>query len=224
MRHSSQCCLCSQIAGYKDNDLIAEMLPGRPYVRRVMMETASFAVIPSLGALVPGHSLVCPKPHIRSFSQLSASKYAEFQQLKEDLRPALERLYNTGVHLFEHGMAAEGNRVPCTVDHAHMHFLPLPEAFDLDAVRQLAWVPINGSVEAMAAAAGKSEYIFYEDSAGRGRILRAGATGFESQYMRRLLAGALPNSGNWNWREHPDAGAADAAWRRFVAAAPELRG
>jgi ATP adenylyltransferase len=219
----SECCLCSQIEGRQDNDLIAAMLPHVPYARRVMMETASFAVIPSLGALAPGHSLVCPKRHARSFSQISASEYAEFLQIKSVLTSTLFRLYGSRVHLFEHGMATEGNRVLCTVDHAHMHFVPLPDTFDIDAIQRLRWIRIEGAHETIAAASEGSEYIFYEDPNGEARLLRPDTIGFQSQYMRKLIAESISCGENWNWRERPDAMAADAAWRVFVAATPELR-
>jgi hypothetical protein len=68
MLKTTECCLCSQIAGEEFNDLIARMLNGEPYVRRVMLESRSFAAIPSLGPLVSGHPLLCPRMHVRSFA------------------------------------------------------------------------------------------------------------------------------------------------------------
>src|ERR1044072_5888314 len=61
MLKTTECCLCSQVAGEKSNDLIARLLQGEPYVRRVMLESGSFAAIPSLGPLARGHTLLCPK-------------------------------------------------------------------------------------------------------------------------------------------------------------------
>ena len=60
MLKTTECCLCNQIAGEEANDLIARLLQGEPYVRRVMLESRSFAAIPSLGPLVSGHTLLCP--------------------------------------------------------------------------------------------------------------------------------------------------------------------
>ncbi len=210
MSHPSPCCLCSQIAGREANDLIASLLPGEPYARRVMLDTPSFALIPSLGPLSPGHSLLCPRTHIRCFALLAEAPYAEYLGLKRSLRSAFERLYSAGVHLFEHGMAASGDRVPCSVEHAHLHLAPLPGRAALDAG---GWTGFDGSREQLRAITQGREYLFYETPDGECRLRLAPPEGFESQYMRRLLGG-----GQWNWRDFPDAPAADLAWRRFVEA------
>ena len=60
MSNITACCLCSQIAGWEENDLISRLLGGDTYVRRVPFESESFALVPSLGPLVPGHTLLCP--------------------------------------------------------------------------------------------------------------------------------------------------------------------
>ncbi len=217
MSNVIECCLCSQIAGEPTNDLIARMLPNQPYVRRVMLETLSFAVLPSLGPLVSGHSLVCPKSHIRSFAHLDSRGYDEFQKLKRSLRLALQRLYKASVHLFEHGMATTGDRILCTVDHAHMHFVPLPQSVHPDAVEHIGWTKFDGSLDGLRQLSGGGEYIFYESPDGDSRLLVPEDGQIESQYMRKLLANSLSRPERWNWRDDPDAPAADETWRSFVA-------
>jgi len=63
------CYLCGQIAGDPRSDLIAHFLPGIPYIRRVILDTSDFAVLPSLGPLTDGQ-LVPTKKSI--WSPLSA--------------------------------------------------------------------------------------------------------------------------------------------------------
>ena len=214
MTSREACCLCSQIAGDPRNDLIARLLPDVPYVRRIMHEDAAFAVVPSLGPLVPGHCLLCPKTHIRSFAALDRSGYAAYTAMKATLRERLRECHSGEIHVFEHGMAATGNRVVCTVDHAHMHFVPLPSGFD--AGLDHAWIPFDGSLDALRELAGGAEYVLYETPAGAAYLLKAKASGIESQHMRRLIAGALGSNSHWNWRTAPDAAAADRTWRNFV--------
>jgi hypothetical protein len=48
MGEKADCCLCSQIDGRRENDLISRLLIDQDYVRRVAMESKLFAVIPSL--------------------------------------------------------------------------------------------------------------------------------------------------------------------------------
>src|SRR5262249_2185605 len=141
------CCLCSQIAGDPRNDLIANLLADSPYVRRIMLEDAAFAVMPSLGPLAPGHSLLCPKTHTRSFAALDRRHHEACATMKAALRARLTERYGGEVHVFEHGMARAGGRVVCTVDHAHMHFVPLPRGLDAGLSDQ--WIPFDGSFEAL---------------------------------------------------------------------------
>jgi ATP adenylyltransferase len=212
-----QCCLCSQIQGQPDDDLIAAMLPDQPYIRRVLLETESFAAIPSLGPLVRGHSLLCPKTHLRSFAELPRDLDQEFLSVKEELRGALARLYEAPVHLFEHGMATGGTRTLCTVDHAHLHFVPLllpPFGSDLAADGQ--WMSFEGSLQELRVFAGGGEYVFYEAPDGSGTLLRPEAEDLESQYMRKLFAKSMGRADQWDWRASPKAASADEAWQRFV--------
>jgi ATP adenylyltransferase len=212
-----QCCLCSQIQGQPDNDLIAAMLPDQPYIRRVLLETESFAAIPSLGPLVPGHSLLCPKTHLRSFAELPRSLDQEFLSVKEELRGALARLYEAPVHLFEHGMATGGTRTLCTVDHAHLHFVPLLiQPFGRDLTAGGRWMSFEGSLQELSVLAGGGEYVFYEAPDESGMFLRPEAEDLESQYMRKLFVKSMGRANEWDWRASPEAASADEAWQRFA--------
>lgn len=211
-----ECCFCSQLEGREANDLIAHLLSNEPYVRRVMLESPSFAVIPSLGPLVVGHSLLCPKPHLRSFAHVSDDKLAEFEQIKAVLRGVLGEIYEAEVHIFEHGMAATGERILCTVEHAHMHFLPLPQTFKADGAGNHEWTVFDGSLAELRRITGGREYILYETPDGLSRLLTEGATPFESQYMRKVIAEGLGRAIHWNWREAPNPRAAHETWRRCV--------
>ena len=216
MLKTTECCLCSQVAGEESNDLIARLLHGEPYVRRVMLESVSFAAIPSLGPLASGHTLLCPKTHIRSFAQLEPGLDDEYQAVKEELRRALSNRYDSGIHLFEHGMAATGDRIVCSTDHAHLHFVPLPGSCDVDGVERLPWVEFDGSLRELNRLSQGSEYILYEPPGGNSRILPGGQRSFESQYMRKLIAQAIGRGENWNWLDNPDPRSADETWRRFA--------
>jgi ATP adenylyltransferase len=216
MLKPTECCLCSQIAGEERNDLIARMLQGEPYVRRVMLESRSFAAIPSLGPLVSGHTLLCPKKHIRSFGNLELGLYDEYVVVKKELRRALSHQFDSDIHLFEHGMAATGDHIICTTDHAHLHFVPLPCSCDVHGIAQLPWIKFDGSFKELTKLSQGLEYILYEAPNGVCHLLIAGERSFESQYMRKVLAQAIGRGENWNWRDHPDPRSADATWRCFV--------
>lgn len=211
---SDACCICSQIAGDAENDLIACLLPDQPYVRRVLLEDDSFAVIPSLGPLTTGHSLLCPKAHIRSFAWLDDGLHAQYATVRSTLRQQLQSRYGHEVHVFEHGMARIGDRTVCTVEHAHMHFVPLPRSIELPLGD--AWMPFDGSLRSLRALTGDDEYVLYAAPDGTSRVLIPDGRDIESQYMRKLIAERLGHGADWNWRTAPAARAVDEAWRRFT--------
>jgi diadenosine tetraphosphate (Ap4A) HIT family hydrolase len=193
------------------------MLPDQPYARRVLFETEPFAAIPSLGPLVPGHSLLCPKAHIHSFAESDRCLDDDFLTAKEGLRRTLTRLYDSPVHLFEHGMAKGATRILCTVEHAHLHFLPLPgRSFTGSLATDDRWVEFTGSLQTLRELVDGNEYILYEAPDGRSRILRSPTEMPESQYMRKLFAKWIGREEIWDWRASPNAALADEAWRRFV--------
>ena len=220
MPHSpdvTKCFLCGQIAGDATRDLLSQMLPSQPYRRRVILENDAFAVIPSLGPLTAGHVLLCPKEHNSSFAHLGGCKNEcveeSYSDLKERLRQLLEKHYTAAVHVFEHGMATDGNHIPCTTDHAHLHFIPVPRSVKIDANGSAAWTTCDTSLAALAARACGQEYLLHETPAGVTRISTGPAGSFPSQSMRRFFAAHLGCDELWNWRTSPQPEAADETWR-----------
>jgi diadenosine tetraphosphate (Ap4A) HIT family hydrolase len=209
------CYFCGQINGRPDQDLIAQLLPAEKYVRRVMLETADFAVIPSLGPLTDGHALLCVKDHVRSFSALDPGLQDEYETIKRQLRQTQKELYGGEALVFEHGMSSHGHRVPCTVDHAHMHFVPLCGVKESEVIPALNWRKFDGSIAALNRLSGGREYLLVDTGDGVSRIATQGAEGFESQLMRKAIAAQNGRPRDWNWREEPAAAAAHAAWQRF---------
>lgn len=222
MPSDATCCLCGQIRGDQASDFIAHLLPEAPYVRRVLLETESLAVVPDVAPLADGHVLLCPKSHVKSFGQLPAIAAAEYDRLKAQLRALLASTFGGGVHLFEHGMSAAGERVLCTVDHAHVHFVPLPERVRLTPLQERSWIEFDGSLASLARLTRGREYVMYESPDGARRVHLAAPGELESQYMRKVIAGALADGSSWNWRETPRAHSADRVWRRCLAAAPHI--
>jgi diadenosine tetraphosphate (Ap4A) HIT family hydrolase len=215
MLDANDCCLCAQIQGRAANDLIAALLPARPYARRVMYESEIFACVPSLGPLTPGHSLLCPKTHAHSFAELPAQFDSEFEQVKVQLQAQLGALYDAEVHVFEHGASPAGMRTLCTVDHAHMHLVPLPRGL-ADLAPDGSWEPCGDSLDDLRQRVAGLGYLYYETASGEAR-LRHDDGEIESQFMRKVIAQRLSKPDCWDWRADPKAAAADTAWRHFAA-------
>lgn len=214
-----QCCLCSQISGFAENDLISQMIGERDYVRRVPVESSEFAVVPSLGPLAPGHSLLCPKAHLKSFAQLALEAEPEFLAIKLRMTELLREMYGAPVHCFEHGSSRLSTRVLCTVEHAHLHLVPA----DIDVLKTLvesgSWVEIAPGLESLVAAVEDREFLYYQTPDLRCFVATREESGFESQYMRRIFATLLNRQGAWDWRTDPRVSDVDRAFSDLRVAA-----
>lgn len=208
MIQSSACAFCRQIAGDQTNDLISQMLGGSTYVRRVAMESDHFAVIPSLGGLVPGHCLLCPKEHFRSLASLPSRYDTDYRELKVRLIQVLETLFSRPVVCFEHGSSTDKRRVLCSVEHAHLHLLPFDTAMSRPLDAQLLWEAVGPRLTDLQAAVGSKEYLYWEFP-GAGGLISKRTQGFRSQLLRQVVANAIGCPGEWNWRKTPKPRAAD---------------
>lgn len=208
------CKLCAQTAGDAAGDLLHHHLGGS-YVRRVALENAAATVMPSLGPLASGHSIVCPKVHRRSFAECSTDELRSSLALAAEAEWRLRALGGVPVHRFEHGNATGRTEVACSVEHAHLHLLPA--AVDpwprLEALG--GWRTLDLAVDSPVALTGGAEYLLYGPPGERQVRIRVGDQDERSpsQLIRQIFADLLNRADRWNWREHPDAG---SAHRTFV--------
>lgn len=206
-----RCCLCDQIAGDHRGDLLHAHFGG-PYERRARDVDSHLSLIPSLGSLVPGHLLLCPHSHVRSFAQLRPSDLARADAVLPGLTERLALAADGGVQLFEHGDALASGRVSCSVAHAHLHLVPgVPDLWRL-ARGTLPWQPLD-SLRDLPQMVGKSEYLALRGHAGTWHVAPAPPDGHPSQILRRLVAQALGDADGWNWRRNPRLAATAASWR-----------
>ena len=216
MRKMLDCCLCAQIQGNRENDLISKLIGEVKYTRRIPIENKKFVILPSLGALTAGHVLLCPKEHIKSLSALTPKYYDYFLKTKAGITAKLESLFGRPVHCFEHGSAHNSERVICTVDHAHLHLIPASVAPNelLDA--ELGWTEIQLLSKDFSHTVGNREYLYYETPEGKGYLATKPDGGFESQYMRKIFSKVLGKPNDWNWRDSPCAEQADMLYQELL--------
>lgn len=215
------CCICSQIAGDPSNDLLARAVGASSYVRRIPIETENFAVIPSLGPLVPGHVILCPKYHYRSFTTVPPRHDNEFERLLMKLKDLLRTAYSVPIHLFEHGMAQDGSRVLCSVDHAHLHLVPTTVSV-IPILRPYSTIRVPSGLSGLRSVAGQREYVFYEGPDGNRFVVPADNHQFQSQYLRRIFSEAIGKANEWNWREHMNPAEAAETYERLRTGAAEV--
>lgn len=196
------CCLCSQIAKDGEADLLADVLSQPAGVGRyVVREWPGFVLFPSIGALTVGHVILCPRLHVRSMSDLPNALEQSLSDVTRAVRELVSSNFGLPVHAFEHGNATAGQRVVCTVDHAHLHFIPA----DVSIERYLSRYQWTAAPLSLRDATKGREYLFYESPSGERLVTTGDGTLFPSQYLRRAFAEALGVGDSWNWRVEPAA-------------------
>jgi diadenosine tetraphosphate (Ap4A) HIT family hydrolase len=198
----NQCCIFSQILGDSSNDLLAQLIGSETYLRRVPLESESFAVIPSVGPLVEGHVLLCPKAHVKSFSQIPVILEYEFVVMKRRLSAILAQTYRQSIHYFEHGSAKKAQQPMCTVEHAHLHFVPTNADVWSTIKDDFEWRQVINRSN-LSTLVGDHEYLWYESPEGASFVAQGVEGTFDSQYLRKIFARVLGRDEMWNWREFP---------------------
>jgi len=191
---AQSCRFCSIGRGYA----------GEPYDVPVA-RTADHFAIASVGALVPGWVLICPRAHTTNMADL----YDDSQSVDLRLRVSeiLRARYGLPVRLFEHGANCAGSTTGCGVDHAHSHLVPLgfsllEDIHEFD--RTLTWIQCKASE--IRRVASEREYLFASDNASA-----IDPDGFlalvpnpTSQFFRKLIATKLARESEFNYRTHPN--------------------
>ncbi|MBQ0991274.1 hypothetical protein KBX08_14405 [Micromonospora sp. H61] len=203
------CFLCGQIAGNEAADLFHLSFRDASYKRRVIDLNPHFVLIPSIGGLGEAHALLCPVEHCRRMADASQSRVIAFQEAVRTARRVLRQLAGGTIVAFEHGASRTGTRIPCTVEHAHLHFVVLPRDV-LVELPNYDWQAIPNDISRANDRLDDREYLFWLDEV-RGAMIAQPSSGtrLESQMLRLAVARALGIEEQWNWRESSELRAAD---------------
>jgi len=200
----ADCCFCEDFA-HQDRPLL---MSREGFVNKVCKETEFFAAWPSLSPVAPAHTLVVPKYHVTSVSQIESRHIGEFMVFLGSVTALLERSFGN-VYLFEHGIGT-GRTGGCGVRHAHLHLVSLSS----DAARHVGGaIRAAYPVKSVRGLPGLCEdeyrgdsYIMFGPS--HGPFVVAPGASVPSQYLRRLVAQAQ-GLAEWDWREY-------FGWNRFT--------
>lgn len=215
----STCHICAQILGDAGNDLISQLLDDSSfsYVRRIPIENDDFAVIPSLGPLVPGHILLCPKGHVKSIALIDVSFWPNFDEFKCLVKDTLKLTYDKEIHFFEHGNAQNSATPLCTVEHAHLHAFPASRInFANHTDHRIPWIRIDPGIENFSYLVNKREYLYYESPDGEAYVAVTENLLLGSQYFRKVVAKVLGHYELWNWKKRQAASETDIIFRRLA--------
>jgi hypothetical protein len=128
----------------------------------------------------------------------------EMEEMKAQLSEQVRSRFGE-VCVFEHGPAFANHKVGCSVDHAHLHIVPL--TFDIEEAARpymphdSEWSRASWSECRQAHLAGR-DYLYFEQPLGSGFI--STHSDFGSQVFRKAIASQIGRPGDFNWREFPE--------------------
>jgi diadenosine tetraphosphate (Ap4A) HIT family hydrolase len=199
------CEFCAEVRHRDVNNFFRVILPEGAYRRAVLYENGGAAVIPSVGALTPGHVLVVPIGHYHSFAQLPPASFKAAMHAANDALAALRETYAVDVVAFEHGPVDGATNSGACSDHAHLHLLPLPGGLMGNGpVDSLPWRQMSAESLFGAARAFTKDERGYVALWDRGAWHIAPGEQVVSQHLRRVIADKLGRSDQWDWSVFPN--------------------
>ena len=204
--NKGDCSICLEVSGKAD---YGDMM-GQDWHTATLDVGGSerFLAIPSLGALVKGHSLVITRAHEGSVVTYAHREncWGELGRvIKETSAGISKQLGVADFLLFEQGTTS-ADALLCSTSHAHLHLVPLFE----DA---LATMEVTFSDGYLKLSAGKlSDACLQAGDFVVSNLIREGtldnqwyftlARGLRSQHMRRIVGTAV-GAKTWDWRMDP---------------------
>jgi diadenosine tetraphosphate (Ap4A) HIT family hydrolase len=163
----------------------------------------SYRALVSLGAFIPGWTLICPLKHTCNLSD--HYERSDFWKFASESSSVISSRYGKCA-LFEHGTHTEMSATGCGVGHAHAHLVPLGFSLE-DEARRVAteWEWINCLATEVKSFTKGEEYLFvatqFNGSATRGSlcILKEPT----SQFFRRVIAGKCGIGEMYDYKKYP---------------------
>ena len=188
------CDFCDEFAGGSQNAFAERYCES---TGRVVMASADFRVVPTLGQVVAGHLLIVPIRHLCAMADLKVMQIEELDHLCRRVRSVLTDVYGACV-FFEHGMRDSGSG-GCGIDHAHLHAVPVAANGVLDVLRrEFGGCAIHDFAAIKETINQESSYLLFEDASASRYVFPV--TELPSQYMRKLVADSIGKS-DWDWRK-----------------------
>jgi len=171
---------------------------------KILYETSSFVVTPTVGALKEGWTLVISKRHMPAMGALTEGELSELNQLVIRVRNLMESMYGFVV-IFEHGPACEGTTFGCGIDHAHLHVVPLRVALaplvENELPFHIMWEPVMDFRDLSQIHLQKTSYLYILEN-GRSVGIAARLQDIPSQFMRRVIANYLGTPHLYDYRRY----------------------
>lgn len=191
------CQLCRAAAGLASDGFVALFNDRAP--DEVVARAGELIVALDVAPVVPGHALILPRAHERSFLRLWTDDADSVHRVVDVMLDTLRKQELGGGIICEHGLGAESITETGCVEHAHLHVIPgsqcLKDAFVRAGVALRRVTDLPAALHADPA----KQYIYLRDADGAQYV--ATHHRFPSQLVRRLVAHQHAEI-FWSWRDY----------------------
>jgi ATP adenylyltransferase len=159
-------------------------------------------VVPSLGSIVPGWTLLVPRQQSTNFAALDETAREALSGLRRYVEGRLRAAFPGTVYEFEHGPARAGGTLGCGVDQAHLHIVPLSVNL-VEKVRSIPGTLINippDVSDAWSLVPNGVDYLFVRNTETKLGAIVLPST-LRSQTIRQIIADGVGSSDAWDYRE-----------------------
>lgn len=193
-----ECEFCNELNG--KNNFYRELAKkcGLP-IKRIVYEGEHWAIWPTIGAIVPGYVLIISKKHRLSLMACNKEEIIELESLLKQIRNILADIYHYPCIAFEHGSGGDIDNKPSSVEHCHLHVMPLKEdIYNRIDVEKFQIFQIKSLDSLYKSKRQQLPYLLYQDH--REQFFVMYADTYISQYFRQLVALSEGVAEKWNWK------------------------
>lgn len=169
----------------------------------ILFQDPRVVVLPTLGPVTAGHTMVLTREHFLSFAHVPAELALYAEDVARELSDKLAAQFGGGVIWFEHGPMSESATGGACTSHAHLHCVPVGE-IDISAQidQRLSARPIDSFTALADQVVRDQAYLYYRSQRGEQRVYDV-TTPLPCQFLRRITAAALGNDDAWDWMGCP---------------------
>lgn len=195
-----KCPFCVELENFAES-LFCKMY-GKETNGRIVDSEGCIVALPSIGQIFSGSLMLMPRHHVETIAELGSDEMEELIILLSRLYPRISAL--GPVAIFEHGAKCETGH-GCGIYHAHLHVMPLPSEISGKEVLPDLPVSTDSLRSAYQKLNGASNYILFKDTNGLisyGIISDSESNNYQSQHLRKTLAGIFSPDKEWDWRRY----------------------
>lgn len=189
----NSCPFCKELLNRTDNVIKSD---------RIIAETKSFIVLPTIGGFVDNYLLIVPRKHINCFGELNNDEWQELDYIIDWQKKINRHYFESSTSMFEHGALLPSNESGKSIIHAHLHIFPNNiTLFNVLSDYDFGVQRISNITDLTRICRIYENYLYYSDVDGKEYVI-IHDEGLLSQFLRKILADSLGIS-KWNWRKFP---------------------